>query len=106
MANYFKVIKHRSDGCLYLELRGDLDGTSALELINVLKETCPVDKIFIDTHYLRTIHPFGSHVFEKHIYELNGLSEKIYVTGGDGYHIVPIGRQKNCYYSKNNQAHS
>jgi hypothetical protein len=38
MANNFKILKKRTECNLYLNLAGDFDGSSAFELLNMLKE--------------------------------------------------------------------
>lgn len=84
MAKNFKIIKHQNNACLHLKLQGDFDGSSAFELINVLKKSIPVAEIYIHAENLGTIHPFGSEVFEKNIFEFKGHSEKIFITGRKG----------------------
>ena len=84
MAKNFKIIQHKDKECLHMKLQGDFDGTSAFELINILKETIPAAKIYIHFDNLKTIYPFGSEVFEKHIYEFRERSEKICITGKKG----------------------
>ena len=64
MASNFKILIHRSSDNLHLKLMGDFDGSSAYQLINVLKKANPgVSKIFIHTSCLRKIIPFGRNVF-------------------------------------------
>lgn len=84
MAKNFKILKHKNNECLHLKLQGDFDGSSAFELINVLKNTIPAAEIYIHAENLGTIHPFGSEVFEKNIFEFKGHSEKIFITGRKG----------------------
>ncbi len=79
MAKNFKIIKHRENKCLHLKLEGDFDGTSAFELINALKETGKVLKIYIHAESLKSLDPFGSEVFEKHIFEFKEQADKLFV---------------------------
>jgi hypothetical protein len=64
MANNFKILKHRTNGDLCLQLKGDFDGTSAFELANMLNENLD-DKarVSINTKHLKKIFPFGRQVF-------------------------------------------
>jgi hypothetical protein len=64
MANNFKIVMQRTGGNLHLNLAGDFDGSSALELLNMLKENLGnTVRITIDTGNLKQIHPFGRQVF-------------------------------------------
>jgi hypothetical protein len=81
MAKYFKILQHKDKECLHLKLRGDFDGSSAFELINALKKTGSVSKIYIHAERLKTIYTFGSEVFEKHMNEIKGPLKKILFTG-------------------------
>jgi hypothetical protein len=64
MAHNFKILSHRTDGNLHLDLAGDFDGNSALELLNVLKEKLDsTARVSIHTGNLRKLHPFGLQVF-------------------------------------------
>jgi ABC-type transporter Mla MlaB component len=64
MANDFKIYSHRTESNLHLNLAGDFDGSSALELLNILKENLDnIARVSIDTSNLKKIHPFGRQVF-------------------------------------------
>ena len=68
MASNFRISVHKNRADLHLELSGDLDGSSALELMNTLKvHRDGVNKIFVDTCRLSSIHPFGLGVLQKQI---------------------------------------
>lgn len=68
MASNFKLISLQKSDRLHLKLRGDFDGSSAVELINALNEnSAGLHKIIVDTNGLATIHAFGRDVFEKKI---------------------------------------
>jgi len=60
MANNFKFLAIRIKDRIRLNLYGDFDGSSAWELLNILKN-CSYGSyhIRIDTNNLSTIHPFG-----------------------------------------------
>ena len=91
MALNFRIVFHRNNGNLKLKLVGDFDGSSAFELINVLKEHCgKVGQVIINTGGLSSIHPFGLGVFKKHC-AINKLSCDVTFTGKYESTITPQG---------------
>jgi len=82
MAANFKIAVHRSDECLHLKLDGDFDGSSAHELVNAINENAlSARKIFIHTNGLRSVHPFGTAVFEGYLSLPNPESMTLIFTG-------------------------
>jgi len=82
MATNFKIDAHRNDESLYLKLKGDFDGTSAHELLDVVrKRDVHISRVFIHTSNLRDIHPFGLHVFRSNVNVLKGQSVDLVFTG-------------------------
>ena len=82
MAKNFKFLSNRIRDRIRLKLYGDFDGSSAFELINVLKNyRNGSNQIFIDTNSLNTIHPFGMDVFKKNLSVLDININKIIITG-------------------------
>jgi hypothetical protein len=82
MANKFKFLSDRLRNKICLKLYGDFDGSSACELINVLKNYRNGSyQIFIDTSALNTTHPFGLDVFNKNIRVLDININNIIITG-------------------------
>ena len=68
MAHNFKIFMHRTIDNLHLNLEGDFEGSSAFELINILKENLNRTKrILIDTNKLKKIYPFGWEVFNHNL---------------------------------------
>ena len=91
MALNFRIFIHRNHGNLRLKLTGDFDGSSAYELINVLKEHHgKVGKVVINTDGLAAIHPFGQGVFKKNC-SINKLSRGLTFTGKYRDTITPRG---------------
>ncbi|HPJ67954.1 MAG TPA: hypothetical protein PLQ82_07445 [Desulfobacteraceae bacterium] len=71
MASNFKIISYQRCDSLYLKLVGDFDGSSAWELINLIKKTPKsYRKIFVNTSGLNNIYPFGVGTFQKNLTEL------------------------------------
>ena len=84
MAANFRIQIHRKNADLNLELTGDFDGSSAFELINILRENNgKTRKLVIDTRGISSIHPFGLRVFQKHC-SINSLSKDLTFTGRNG----------------------
>jgi len=81
MASNFRILFHRNSDNLHLKLMGDFDGSSAHQLINILKgQNGNVSKIFIHTCNLSSMDPFGLEVFQKSS-SVNQLSNRLTFTG-------------------------
>jgi hypothetical protein len=81
---------HENTENLHLRLTGDFDGSSAFELLEVLKDRAPAaQKVFIHTSGLEELHPFGLGVFEKRASELRDELQKIYFTGDKAELLSP-----------------
>jgi hypothetical protein len=90
MASNFRIYMHRNSDSLHLKLAGDFDGTSAFELLDMMKRNgAGLRKVFIHTSDLKTIHPFGLHVFEKSLSDLKGSSFQLLFTGQYAQQIAP-----------------
>jgi hypothetical protein len=90
MALSFRIVMHENSDNLHLRLIGDFDGSSAFELLEVLKDRSrAVQKVFIHTSGLGEIHPFGQGVFEKRTSELREELQKISFTGDKAQLIAP-----------------
>ena len=82
MASNFKILISRSEGSIHLGLYGDFDGSSAHELINLLKKYSHSDsKIHIYTDGLNQLHPFGMSIFNKSIGIMNDCADQISFSG-------------------------
>ena len=90
MASNFKISAHRNSGNLYLKLVGDFDGTSACELLNVMKKECQgAERVFIDTSGLVKIYPFGHDTFQNNLYVLKDRSIRLVFTGKNATEMAP-----------------
>ena len=90
MATNFRVFVHRNGENLHLKLIGDFDGTSAHELLNVLKRYCNrTSRVFIHTSCLGDIHPFGRDVFHDNLDVLKGQSITLVFTGENASQLTP-----------------
>lgn len=82
MASNFKLITYQKKDRLHLKLRGDFDGSTAFELVNVLRENgVGFHSIIIDTNDLTSIHSFGRDVFEKNIRRLKNRYLRLIFVG-------------------------
>jgi hypothetical protein len=82
MANNFKFMLNRIRDKIHLKLYGDFDGSSAFELINILKNyRSGSTQISIDTNGLNTLHPFGMDVFRRNLSTLDIKKNNIAITG-------------------------
>jgi hypothetical protein len=91
MAAGFRIVMQENSEDLHLRLVGDFDGSSASELLEVLKDRAQaVQRVFVHTSGLREIHPFGQGVFEKRTSELREELEKIYFTGDKARLLAPV----------------
>lgn len=90
MSANFRISMHRNSENLHLKLMGDFDGSSACEVLNVLRENSkdPL-RIFIHTNCLKNVHPFGREVFRKNLSEVEGHQTFITFTGEKAGQIAP-----------------
>ena len=90
MASSFRIVMHENSENLHLRLVGDFDGSSAFQLLEVLKNRAhAVRKVFIRTSCLVEVHPFGLGVFEKRASELKENLQKIHFTGDKAKLVSP-----------------
>jgi hypothetical protein len=92
MSTHFQIKVKRNNGDLYVSPDGDFDGNSALQLINLLVETYDgKGQVFIDTHKLRNICPFGCGAFRDRFSQTQLPSHRLSFTGEKGYELAPEG---------------
>ena len=90
MAHNFKIFMHRTIDILHLNLKGDFDGSSAFELLNILKENLNSTKrILIDTNKLKKIYPFGWEVFNNNLSKLKDHRIRIQFIGTNTLRSAP-----------------
>lgn len=92
MASNFKIIVHRDNDNLYLQLLGDFDGFSAHQLVNTLKKHCAgAVSIFIHTSGLKHIYPFAQNTLQNNLYSLDHeFFGSLIFTGECALKIAPI----------------
>lgn len=90
MASTFRISVHRNSQTLHLKLLGDFDGSSAHQLLNILKRNSNgVERVFIHTDCLRNIHPFGQDVFQDNFDILKGQTVPFLFTGEHASQLAP-----------------
>jgi hypothetical protein len=90
MANNFKISIHRKIDNLYLRPMGDFDGSSAWELINVIRDNLNNFKsIQIETSKLKKVYPFGRDVFRSNLLSLIDGRIDIQFSGSKALRIAP-----------------
>lgn len=92
MAPNFKISIHRNGDNVHLKLMGDFDGTSAHELLTVLKKSCRgASKVFIHTSSLKHIDPFGRDIFHNNLGGVRGQSVPVLFSGENAAQLAPEG---------------
>ena len=76
MASNFQIFQIHNRENLHIYMYGDFDGTSAYELIHVLKkQNKDYFTVFIDTNDINKVHSFGIDVFQKNL-QLPGTKKR------------------------------
>ncbi len=97
MACNFKISVHKNSNCLHCRLAGDFDGSSACQLINLLKsKKRGVSTVFIHTNSIKDIYPFGRNVFESNLDSIGGRSISIVFTGEKANQLIPQNDKLDC----------
>ncbi|MFP4159844.1 MAG: hypothetical protein ACLFR9_09065, partial [Desulfobacterales bacterium] len=92
MANNFWIARIYRKNTLYLELNGDFDGMSAMELLCALKDiSSGLKEIYIHTEALDSISAFGREVFRKNLFLTPVPLEKLIFIGNRCGQIAPKG---------------
>lgn len=91
MASNFSIHHMVKDGTLYMDLKGDFDGGSAMELLNELViRRANVEKIFVNTDNVKAIHAFGKAVFTGHFSLHHVRSAGIVFTGSNRTEFIGV----------------
>jgi hypothetical protein len=91
VANNFKILVHRDGSSLHLKLKGDFDGGSAHELLNVLKSRMGgASRIFIHTSCLNQVHAFGQNVLHSNLDLIDGRAICFIFTGEKASQLAPV----------------
>lgn len=89
MALDFKITMYRNSNNLHLKLLGDFDGSSACQLIDVLRKySHGSTKIIIHTSCLTDICVFGRETFRCRLPGLKGACSRILFTGDNAAQLA------------------
>ena len=92
MVTGFQIALRRSNGNLHVSPRGDLDGNTALQLVNLLHEQYDGNgRVFIDTNKLATIFPHGCSTFQSWLNPKRIPADRLFFKGEKGYELAPNG---------------
>lgn len=90
-ANFNIIVKKYKDD-LHINPSGDFDGSSAWELVNVLKEKFDGNgQVIIDTSKLFDVCPFGSSTFQYQLKLSRVPADRLFFKGERGREIAPKG---------------
>ena len=82
MASNFGISVYRNNKILHLKLSGDFDGSSALQLIHLMRDCLEeTDKVIIHTGSISRIEPFGLNMLRYNLGSLVRHSTQFVFTG-------------------------
>ena len=89
MSSNFRIFLHQNSDNLHLKLSGDFDGSSAHQLIRMLKNhNGNARHIYIHTSSLTFVYPFGLDVFKKNC-TIDNSTPSLTFTGDHGMRSGP-----------------
>ncbi len=92
MSTNFQIEVKRGKDNLYITPKGDFDGSSAWELVNLLdKQYNGKGQVVIDTHNLCEMCPFGCSTFRCLLNVGKLPSNRLIFKGEKGYELAPEG---------------
>ncbi len=92
MNSKFKMQCRISGGNLHIYPKGNLDGSSACQLANLIsRKYSGKGGVFINTDQIKEIFPFGAAKFKSRISEGKFPRSKLYFKGENGFKIAPDG---------------
>lgn len=98
MNENLSITKQRHNNQLNVILKGNLDGNSAWELLNDLKDSCTdIDKVVIQTESLRDQHLFGKRMVLNHLYFLDRPLDVVDADNELHKIIIQFKNNRHCY---------
>jgi len=92
MSVNFQIQFKKNNGNLHIQPKGDFDGSSAWELINLIHDQYEgKGRVFIDTRNLGEIHPFGCNTFQCRLNHRAMPPDRLCFKGKKGFKIAPNG---------------
>ena len=97
MSANFQIMFIKKNGDLHIDPRGDFDGSSAWELVNLLKEKYDgKGQVIIYTNNLLDVCPFGCSTFQYRLNLSQVPANRLSFKGEKGHEIAPRGSNENC----------
>lgn len=92
MSSNFQMQCKTSNGNLHIRPKGDFDGTSAWELIHLMRDKYDgKGRVFIDTHHMRKMHGFGCSTFRCRFHQGGVPARCLFLKGEKGFEMAPDG---------------
>jgi len=92
MSNNFRVEHKKSNGNLHLRPKGDFDGSSAWDLIHLMREKYDgKGRVFIDTKDLQDVHSSGCSTFRCRFQQGGVPADCLFFKGKKGFEMAPDG---------------
>lgn len=92
MNTNFHLAFRKENGNLHVIPRGDFDGSSASELVNLLHDQYDgKGRVFIETNQLRRMHAFGCSTFQCRLNKRRIPADRLTFRGTKGYEMAPAG---------------
>ena len=102
MSANFQIEFSKDKGNLHVSPRGDFDGNSAWELVNLIHEQYDgKGRVYIETSHLLKMHPFGCSTFQCRLDHHNLPFDQLFFKGEKGYELAP----KGCKIVSSNRKH-
>jgi hypothetical protein len=92
MSANFKVGFRKGNGILYIDAKGDFDGSSAWELANLIHDHYDGNsRVVINTEQMRDLYPFGCSTFKCRFRMGRVPADRLLIKGEQGSAIAPEG---------------
>ena len=92
MSTKLQIKYRKSVGNLHIDPKGDLDGSSAFQLTNLIRKKYDgKGRVFINTENIKQIFPFGKSVFQGQLDFKILPAKRLYFKGKKGLEIAPNG---------------
>ena len=90
MSKHFEIESKRVNNNLHIRLKGDLDGSTAMQLVEALNANYSgAGRVYIDTHELRSILPFGVKIFHHQLNPGRLPLDRLFFIGKKGIALAP-----------------
>ena len=92
MSSNFQIESKKHNGDWHINPKGDFDGSSAWELLNLLMDHYnDEERVLIETRNLKTVCPFGCSMFQCQFYQCRIPATRIMFKGAKGHALAPKG---------------